>query len=391
MEVVFVTLLAFLYGGVGSVDPEVNMTPRQIILHNGYPEVEHWVTTADGFILNLQQIPGDKSGKSVQPRPVFFLQHGLLGASTNFLTNTRDRCLAFLLADAGFDVWLGNVRGNTYSTNHTHLDPKDPEFWAWSWDEMVQYDLPTMIGYVLNQTGQSQLYYAGHSQGTLIAFTGFSTNPWLASRIKAFFALAPVVKLGHIKGLDEFLSWFTPEIHDLFKILGVRDFLPTTEVIKILAQYFCDIQKFGEKVCSNCLFILGGFDKANINESRLPIYLSHNPAGTSVQNMVHFAQGARGDSYQKYDYGSREENMKHYGQAVPPLYNLTTLRVPTYTYSGSADFLADPTDVSWLIEQLSPLGVLMQHTKIEGYEHFDFLWAMNVADKVYSDIIRHVL
>eukprot|EP00118_Oscarella_pearsei_P002177 m.9752 g.9752 ORF g.9752 m.9752 type:complete len:76 (+) comp21603_c0_seq3:31-258(+) len=64
MEVVFVTLLAFLYGGVGSVDPEVNMTPRQIILHNGYPEVEHWVTTADGFILNLQQIPGDKSGKS---------------------------------------------------------------------------------------------------------------------------------------------------------------------------------------------------------------------------------------------------------------------------------------------------------------------------------------
>ena len=52
-----------------------------------------------------------------------------------------------------------------------------------SWDEMAAKDVPAMIDYVLEQTGQSELYYIGHSQGTMVAMTEFSQNLQLANKV----------------------------------------------------------------------------------------------------------------------------------------------------------------------------------------------------------------
>ena len=62
---------------------------------------------------------------------VVVLQHGLTGASDNFLINLSNGSLGFVLSDAGYDVWLPNSRGNIYSMTNKKYSPSQEEFWEW--------------------------------------------------------------------------------------------------------------------------------------------------------------------------------------------------------------------------------------------------------------------
>ena len=70
-----------------------------------------------------------------------------------------------VLFPAGFDVWMGNTRGNTYSRGHVWLkNDLDSPYWYTSMDELAKHDLPVMINLALKKSGASKLAYIGHSQ-----------------------------------------------------------------------------------------------------------------------------------------------------------------------------------------------------------------------------------
>uniref|UniRef100_A0A023FEE2 Putative triglyceride lipase-cholesterol esterase n=1 Tax=Amblyomma cajennense TaxID=34607 RepID=A0A023FEE2_AMBCJ len=162
------------------VDPDACRNVTEIIRDKGYPVDEHIVVTSDGVVLNIQRIPSGRwgHGKSRRkgPKPVVFLQHGLLSSSADWVINFPNESIAYILADAGYDVWLGNVRGNTYAS-HIRYTKEDKEYWDFSFDQMIRYDLPAMLDYVLSMTKQEKLFYVGHSQGTLILFALLSERP----------------------------------------------------------------------------------------------------------------------------------------------------------------------------------------------------------------------
>jgi predicted alpha/beta hydrolase len=71
------------------------------------------------------------------------------------------------LARAGFDVWMGNNRGNIYSMSHIKYSPKEKEFWDFEFEQMGTYDQPAQINYILENTKAEKLAaYIGHSEGT---------------------------------------------------------------------------------------------------------------------------------------------------------------------------------------------------------------------------------
>jgi len=65
-----------------------------------------------------------------------------------------------------------------------------------------------MLNYVLQETKQEKLVYAGYSQGSVMGFAGFSTQPELADKVKLFIALAPVARVSNVQGALAPLSKF---------------------------------------------------------------------------------------------------------------------------------------------------------------------------------------
>ena len=55
----------------------------------------------------------------------------------------------FMLADAGYDVWLGNFRGNRYSMQHHPLDPEEMEYWDFWYNDNILFISQHIFDYVL--------------------------------------------------------------------------------------------------------------------------------------------------------------------------------------------------------------------------------------------------
>ena len=70
-----------------------------------------------------------------------------------------------MLADAGYDVWMGNFRGNKYSNKHTTLDPKnDWDYWKNGiTTDLGKYDMPAFLDYVTKYSKVPKVTVIAHS------------------------------------------------------------------------------------------------------------------------------------------------------------------------------------------------------------------------------------
>ncbi|KAA8545816.1 hypothetical protein F0562_020733 [Nyssa sinensis] len=403
----------------------------QLIEPSGYPCTEHtafalcldrgiWkerrgkgkegkIQTKDGYLLGLQRVSSRIGNLRAQRGHPVLLQHGLFLAGDAWFLDSTDQSLGFILADHGFDVWVGNVRGTRWSHGHTSLSEKDKDFWDWSWEELALYDLAEMIRYV-NLKTNSKIFVVGHSQvcsllaaylllpvltcgfgpsilyayllnlqGTIMSLAAF-TQPDIVKMVEAAALLCPISYLEHISARFV-LRIVSLHLDQVIVAMGIHQLNFKSDVGTYILDSICD----EHLDCNDLLTSITG-KNCCFNNSRVDFYLEYEPHPSSSKNLNHLFQMIRKGTFAKYDYGMWK-NLKKYGQLKPPKFDLSRIpkSLPLWMGYGGNDALADVTDVQHTLKELQSKPKLLY---LENYGHLDFLLSVKGKEDVFDTMIE---
>jgi len=363
--------------------PDTNRNTTEIIRDKGYPCEEHNIVTQDGFILLAQRIPHGKKGSFVEmqnaPKKVVFLQPGLFCTTGVFVLNYIDN-LAYVLADAGFDVWLVNSR-NVPFPRHTSIPPSDKRVWEWTYDELAQYDVPAAVDYILSVTKVAKISaFIGHSQGGTIGWALFTSNSVVSAKVDLFIPLAgPAGPPNVTLSLDLEGGIFCTECTDSWPgccagVLGLRENMTLTKEGCYLEPHLC-----ADLLCE----VVGCESPTNFNWTRIPVMVAHYPSLTTRKNLVHWSQLETG--FRHYDYG-KIGNQQHYNSSVPPPYLVSNLMTKVAVIYGQYDKFC-PLSNSESTLKLIPKDKLVAQIELP-YGHLDFIFSLDGKDKLFPPILK---
>jgi len=347
-----------------------NETISEYLGKYSIPVEEHWVTTEDGYILAAFRMarPG---------APVLLLQHGILCSSWHWLINSPSIAPGIQLYKDGYDVWMTNSRGNTYSRNHTKLNPThNKEFWNFSFAEMGRFDVPANIKYILNHTGKTDLTFVGWSQGTsqfFVSMTDARVKEFVDKTVNLFVAISPVTWMKHQKSA---LLGILTDLHldqtlDAFFPYGFLNWKSAPAECQFLCKLTAGV------LCKITVDLVCGHSKMD-TAAAIENLTAHFPAGVSFKELVHYSQLIRSNHFRDFDYGPRG-NLKQYGQKSPPVYDVTKINVPTALFMGEKDDLGDVKDNENLINQIGVNPALVYNRTFPGFSHISFFAGTEAA------------
>lgn len=348
-----------------AADPVIhpNDTTQGYLKQYGIDVDEQFVTTDDGYILRMFRLP--RIGA-----PVAILQHGILASSWCWLVNSPEKSLGIALWQMGYDVWLTNSRGNTFSRNHTKYKPfLDAKFWDFTFNEMGEYDVIANIQHIVAATQQKSLTFIAWSQGSTQMFVAAQGKhkAYLDDHVNLFVALSPVTYLKHQRSkLLSVVSFF--RLGALMATAFPFGFLDQSQ-LPAIAEFFCHATN--GTLCKITVDEICGtskFDDAKAIEN----LVAHFPAGTGVKDLNHYEQFIVKQRFGQYDYGI-VGNLEHYLRPKAPDYHLKNIGMKTALFIGTDDTMADPVDVSYALNDLRGNDNLIYSKLYLGYSHLTWM------------------
>ena len=122
------------------------------------------------------------------------------------------------------------------------------------------------------------------------------------------------------------------------------------QALRFIDEYLCE-SPF-KIICADIIFTINGYDVSNLNLTRIQVYASHSPAGTSSWNIVHYAQNIVNGRFSKFDHGPKL-NKKLYGTFNPPDYLLGSINSTNIIiFRSPYDWFSDPQDFQKLYNSM---------------------------------------
>lgn len=366
-------------------DPEVNMTMREAVHYHGYPFEEYTIHSEDGYYTTIHRIPYGKNNTDTRNREPVFIMHGITGMSSVFIANVPDKNLAYLLAEEGYDVWLGNCRGNDYSRKHDKYDTTQKEFWAFGWQEVAQYDIPVMIDLILKTTGKEKVHYVGHSLGTTIGFAMLSLRPEYNEKVQGLYALAPVAYMRNVGGTLAIIGKNVNIIAALAQSLRLFEFRHDSTILdKLMTVRYCDLPIF--VLCKMSMEGGSSVDNLRLNMSRADVFAHFGLSSTPMHGLIHYGQLIKSKKFLQFDFG-RIKNQEKYGQPTPPEFQLSNIKTPVALLHSTYDSMTLPEDVALLRSQISAPIILDYVVPDPKFLHLEFMWSFNIKKFVLDPLL----
>ncbi|KAF2905645.1 hypothetical protein ILUMI_00535 [Ignelater luminosus] len=366
----------------------------EIIKRYGYPVEGYTVVTEDGYLLQLFRIGSgihnsewdsdqNDSQKDIKnhnsqsdsslKRPAVLLIPGIESSALDFVIGGPDQSLAFILADNGFDVFLGNVRGSRFGRTHKTLDPDhDPAFWRFCWEDIAVKDLPAIIDTIYSTARPEHLMYVGHMQGSTLFYIMASEKAEYRDRVHVMITLGPIAFLGNTKNLmlklasekKDLAGWIT-------RNFGQNEFKPSKEAMEDGGMQDC-LRSKDEIMCKHSFFLLNGYNSNQLNMTTVERLMKNmlKYTGTATKELLHYGQLVK---------SGRFTNMQ--GED----YNLQRINTPIILIYTTHDMASTVEDVDMLLRHLPGVYRAVKITELTN--NLDLLFGNNVGDIVYKRLI----
>ena len=151
-------------------------------------------------------------------------------------------------------------------------------------------------------------------------------------------------------------------------------------------------ERFPRTILSVVAMACGINERLHIKPELMPVMGRHEPGGTSTQNLQKWMQTIERTQAQFLDFGSEEENMKHYNQTEPPLYPVENIKanmagIPMLLIRGENDYFVEERDFNKLVALLPTERLDIK--VVPDYAHLDYVWADDAKQFVFDDVVEH--